>query len=546
MADPLSTIVDLEITQQSVGLTAAGFGVMMILSANAAFPERVRYYSDETDAFNDGWAITSPEYLAIAAAKSQEISPPTVGIGRANGAKPTQQYAIGISAVRASHAYRLRVKGQGVTKTDIAATTGGSTSQPAISLALETALNAVAGKNFTAAFAPLIWTDTVFTADHTVPALTIAAHGLETGDGPLELTNSGGALPAGLAAATPYYIIRLDANTFLLATSLALAIAGTAVAITGNGTGTQTLVHQSSQFSPFAGLIVMANAAGDWFSIELLDGVLDMTIAQVHADPGIAAELNAIALADSNWYVIHTIYNSTDFCEGVAGWIAGVKKLYIFDVNETNAIANDVTDDGSSDTCDVMHNLAYGRVAAGYHPDPSAMFSAAWYGRVLPIDPGSETWSLKILQGVAPVALTTDQQQHLVNKHANSIWTVAQENITFNGMTADGDFLDVQRGLDWIDDDMSKGVFGALIAADKVPYTPPGIAIIGSEVKSSLKRAVKRGILSDNPNKPVVILPDFSTITSDQRATRILDDVEFSGTLAGAIHKVNIRGNVSA
>lgn len=81
-----------------------------------------------------------------------------------------------------------------------------------------------------------------FTADHTTDTFTAAAHPFETGDGPMPASNAGGALPAGLVAAlTDYYTIKLSANTFKLANSLANAYAGVAVPITDNGTGVHTL-----------------------------------------------------------------------------------------------------------------------------------------------------------------------------------------------------------------------------------------------------------------------------------------------------------------
>ncbi len=84
--------------------------------------------------------------------------------------------------------------------------------------------------------------DTTFTAANATEIFTANAHGLLTGDGPINVSNSGGALPAGLTAATDYWIIRLSANTFQLATTFARALAGTpVVAITTDGTGTQTL-----------------------------------------------------------------------------------------------------------------------------------------------------------------------------------------------------------------------------------------------------------------------------------------------------------------
>ncbi len=77
--------------------------------------------------------------------------------------------------------------------------------------------------------------------------MTIVAHGLHTGDGPVRMTTSG-VLPAGLALATDYYVIRLSADTFALATSLANALAGTVIDITGAGTGTHTITGSSTTY----------------------------------------------------------------------------------------------------------------------------------------------------------------------------------------------------------------------------------------------------------------------------------------------------------
>lgn len=79
------------------------------------------------------------------------------------------------------------------------------------------------------------------TFDHPTDTLTIAAHGLVTGDGPGALRNVGGALPAALAALTDYWIYRVDANTVKLATSSANALAGVTVAFADNGSGTTYL-----------------------------------------------------------------------------------------------------------------------------------------------------------------------------------------------------------------------------------------------------------------------------------------------------------------
>ena len=79
-----------------------------------------------------------------------------------------------------------------------------------------------------------------FTADAATDVMTKTAHGFKTGL-VVRVSNSGGALPSGLLAATDYYVIYVSADTFKLATSLVNANAGTAINITTNGTGTQTV-----------------------------------------------------------------------------------------------------------------------------------------------------------------------------------------------------------------------------------------------------------------------------------------------------------------
>ena len=61
-------------------------------------------------------------------------------------------------------------------------------------------------------------------------------------------------LPAGLATATDYYVIRLSNTTFSLATSYANSIAGTAINITDAGTGTHTVTWLLPRYTNGAGL----------------------------------------------------------------------------------------------------------------------------------------------------------------------------------------------------------------------------------------------------------------------------------------------------
>ena len=78
-----------------------------------------------------------------------------------------------------------------------------------------------------------------FTADHTTETFSFTAHGLTNGTA-VQVSNTGGALPTGLAIDTEYYIISATANTF----QLSATVGGGAINITDNGTGTH-FVHKS-------------------------------------------------------------------------------------------------------------------------------------------------------------------------------------------------------------------------------------------------------------------------------------------------------------
>src|SRR5688500_10214682 len=135
----LSEHVSLTITQDTVGMARAGFGVPLILSCNASFSERVRLYSDLPGITDAGFATDSPAYLAAPAAFSQSPHPEQVAIGRAVG-KPTQRYKVTVSTVANEHTYTLVVKGEGVTESTVTYTSDGTATDGEICAGLVAAL----------------------------------------------------------------------------------------------------------------------------------------------------------------------------------------------------------------------------------------------------------------------------------------------------------------------------------------------------------------------------------------------------------------------
>lgn len=538
----LTENVTLTIRVDTVGLALAGFGVPMVLSTSPTWVERSRTYEGLSDVSAD-FAAGTPEYLTAQALFSQEPHPEQLVIGRGSN-KATQSYAIGVVLAANLQPYAINLIQPGATVVNpVTFTTDSSGTVPEIANGLVNALNAVSGKNYTATFGALTFTNFTFTASSVTSQATATAHGLNTGDGPIQVSNSGGALPGGLATVTNYWVIKIDANTFEFATSLANALAGTLITLSSNGTGTQTVSHVTGTLSPSLPFVVTGNAAGNWFSLEITDPTL-LTNAQTHADPGVAADLTAIQLQNDSWYALHTLYNSTAYVLAAAAWIEAQSKIYLVDVCETQAITVAV---GSSptDTAFQLFGHAYNRTACSFYPSPGAMMSAAWLGRVLPDDPGSETWDDKSLAGiVATTYLTATHRVNLRARKCNFYPLIGGVGATQDGTIAGGTFgfIDVTRGLDWLEDDMTKAVMSCLLANEKIPFTNAGIAVIRSVVKASLKRAVAAGVISDDF---VITVPDISDISDADKALRNLPDVKWSATLTGAIQLVKITGVVS-
>lgn len=536
----LSDHVSISITQDTRGIARGDFGVPMFLSYNADTPfagDRIRFYTSLAEVAEDFSSTTGPEYLFAQAAFSQDPHCEEIAIGR--GALPaTQKYLITVAAVRNSHDYEIEVKGDGVTSETSSYTSDSAATQQEIANGLLTDLNLVTGKNFTATFLPLVFSDITFQGEADDDTLTFgSAHGLQTGDGPVRVSGAG--LPTGLSAGVDYYVVKVSATVINLATSLANALAGTIINLTTDGSAAQTLADTASTVSPYGGVVVTGDAAGEWFSLAV--DVADLEISQTHVDPGVATDLAAILLESNEWYCLITGYNSNAYVIAAADWVEANSKIYLAEVNESDAVT---TSAGNSDTLDDLATAEYARVAPVYHQEPAEFFSAALAGSRLSYDAGAETWKFANLSGVTPTTLTTTQRTNLVNRNANFYQNVAGLNVSQNGTMADGGFIDTKRFLDWLVDDMSASVFDALTGVPKVPYTDLGVAIIEGAMRGSLLRGVQRGGISTDPEFTVTA-PKVADIDSADRAARLLPDMKFTATLAGAIHKVTISGTVS-
>jgi hypothetical protein len=286
-------------------------------------------------------------------------------------------------------------------------------------------------------------------------------------------------------------------------------------------------------------ITLTATNPGDWFSLEIVN-VDDLKVKMTHADPGVEADLTAIKLADSDFYTVYNMFNSELMAGAIATWVESNKKTFICDTNVTEAI---ITATGNGELLDDLKTLARTRTLGFYHHAPNEMAGAALLGRCLPISPGGETWALKTLSGVTATPLSGTHKTNLQARNANGYESIGSVGVTFDGKVGSGEYFDVTRFLDWFENTAATRIFNALIAEDKTPYSDEGIAKIGAELRGALKEGVAAGGFIDDWT---VTLPKLADVPSADKTARTLNGVKFKATLAGAIHKVNVTGNVTA
>ena len=167
---------------------------------------------------------------------------------------------------------------------------------------------------------------------------------------------------------------------------------------------------------------------------------------------------------------------------------------------------------------------------------------------------GSETWALKPLAAVTPSKLNSTAIKKMQAANFNYVLTVASKNITQGGKTNSGEWIDIVRFRDWLQNDMQVRVVNLLVTyKGKVPYTDGGIALVQNQMIASLKAGQQAGGIApteydeDQNEIPgyVTKVPLAANLTAVQKASRKLKGVSFQARIAGAIHMVEINGNLT-
>lgn len=282
-------------------------------------------------------------------------------------------------------------------------------------------------------------------------------------------------------------------------------------------------------------LILTAKNAGD---PSVVSASSNLAIVHTTLNNSLGDEILRLILVDNDWYALAVTSRARWDVLSAAATIQALKKIYGTATNDSGA--KDVT---TTDIGFALKALGYDRTFWGYSAGQSGIPEAGWFGKVLPLPPGSETWAYKTVKGQIADALDDTEIANINGKNGNYYVTVGGQDITLLGKMASGEYIDVIRGIDALVSQMSTNIFGDLVRLDKIPLTDAGLAILELDVRAALEQFT-------GPNKllvsyTVTVLP-ASQIPANDKANRNIPEgiITWTAQLGGAVHTASIGGTV--
>lgn len=281
-----------------------------------------------------------------------------------------------------------------------------------------------------------------------------------------------------------------------------------------------------------------------------------IAVRQQVAVEGEAAETTAEPIADTlaraqetpGWYVICPAGVDETLYTTIAEWTESRKYVFVYTtMGTTNPVGN-------------LFYRSMGffgkpveNAAAEDIPEDNKYTHVAVAAKCLCYDAGSETWANKVVNGITPSVLSGTTINTLTTNNLSYIIKVGGKIITQGGKTSAGEWVDLIRFRDWLQNDMAQRVCDLLIRNPKIPYTDSGITAVENQMVASLKEGQVRGGIAeteyDEMDQPIpgykTAMPLASSLTASQRASRTLKDCKFTARIAGAIHMVEITGSLT-
>lgn len=269
----------------------------------------------------------------------------------------------------------------------------------------------------------------------------------------------------------------------------------------------------------------------------------------------VGTDLTAINQADPEWYMLQMNERTAQRVKDAAEWIEARDKMFSLASADSDILNQSL----STDLFSFLKTTNYSRTFGLYDTQAATQYpDSAWVGAVVTYQPGSETWALKRLNGVATSNLSATDYNTIKVKNGNSFERYSGSNssssiaLTMDGRTFSGEWIDVIRFRDWLKNTIQANITQLKVNRPKVPYTDQGIQLIVNSLRASLMEGVRAGgIAPDELDEDGNVIPSFvieaplaANVPANIKATRELT-LKFTARLAGAIHTTVINGTLA-
>ena len=164
-----------------------------------------------------------------------------------------------------------------------------------------------------------------------------------------------------------------------------------------------------------------------------------LVIAVRKTDETVQDVLQKASASDTVWYGVCIAGGTAEDDAAAAEWCEANEKLFFYTTSfeaETSPVSGEYLRSAGLILKSQAGRNAYAHVA--------------WAAECFRYEPGRETWAYKTLRGITADSLTTAEREKAEQMNLNCYTAVAGRNITTNGITAGGEYIDVIRFRDWL------------------------------------------------------------------------------------------------
>jgi hypothetical protein len=278
-------------------------------------------------------------------------------------------------------------------------------------------------------------------------------------------------------------------------------------------------------------LYAAVGSTGEIWYYSVLGNLL---LANVTADPGLAADLGAInTFGTVDYYVISLDSAGQAEIEAAATWIESRHKVLVQATQDSA-----VWSASAADVASVLAAANRTRSPLLAHHEQHTYPAVAWAARNLIFEPGRNTWAYTpTLSGPSASPFTAAQEDFIEGKSANHYTSVAGLALTAFGTVPSGEYIDIIVLIDWTVARIQEEIIRIKANAPKVPLTDKGIATL----KAGCLSVIRRQMFDDDSggfekDTEVWSAPRKADIPAADLIARRVPDCSLTVNITGAIH----------